>query len=134
MAKRSLRRFQQIAGVARLAQRVRAHDADRSRRKRAHAFAEAAETVERPRRRLGGQAFTLVESGREPHELLPAIDEHELAAPHFGHDQVKAVGAQVGGGDHVRIRRREGERVLRVGHSGGKYDRSPCRWNFVPTR
>ena len=153
MPQRPLRRLQQIEGVARLPQGVRAHDADRPRRKRAHALTESTETLERPRRRFGGQAFSLIEPGGKPHELLLAVDEHELTATHFGHDQVKAVGAQVSGGDHLRIRRREGERVLRVDHSRASMmarrfsgpvtrsrigrrvsDSSPCLWNSAPTR
>ncbi len=68
----------------------------------AQALAEALEAAQGAIRRCVIQASAIAQAGSQTHHFPQPVQDDELAVRMARHDHVKAVGAQVDGGKHVR--------------------------------
>jgi hypothetical protein len=95
-------RGKKILAVGGHAQRVGPHGAHRAAREMTQALAEQGEAVEGAFHRVRGEAFVGIEARGEAHHVAEAVDDDDLVIVRSRHHHVKAVGAEVDGGDGVR--------------------------------
>ena len=93
----------EFVAVARFAQGVGAYDTHRAR---GHAVDQLGETLEAIEPALHGffiELALVVDPGGQLHFLAEPLKDADLAVLGLGHDHMKAVGAQVDGGDQGQI-------------------------------
>ena len=85
----------EVAAVARLAQRIGADDAHVVSRQVADALTKALEACQRTSRDRRGELAAIRQPFRDAHHLLVAIDDLQTAIVVVGDDQVEAVGTEI---------------------------------------
>ena len=101
MAQRGARTLQKSLLAMRLTQSIRAYHAHTGRVHVAQALAESLQTGDRAGGNVAVQSAFGIQPFAKAHHLTQAIDNHELPVRIAGDNQMKAVGAEINGREHL---------------------------------